>query len=134
MTINIKTLHSLIFSLLLISIVYYIFLPSNKIVQIILDEYIIIILNIIALLPLWYLKNKLKNFQIMPYIQNIDEVPLQSTMIFLVIFQVVDFYYEDGFIGMISLWFMYFVFATLIWQVTHIINYYKNYKYYAKFI
>ncbi len=134
MTTNIKTLHSLIFSLLIIAIVYYIYLPSNKIVQIILNEYIIIIINILALPALWYFKNKLQNFQIVQYIQNIDEVPLQSTLLFLVIFQVVDFYYEGGFIGMISLWFMYFVFATLIWQITHIINYYKNYKYYEQFI
>ncbi|MBL6969861.1 MAG: hypothetical protein ISR68_00515 [Campylobacterales bacterium] len=131
---NIKTLHSLIGSIIFIAIVYYIFLPVNKIVQIILDEYIIIILNIVSLPVLWYFKKKLQNFEIVAYIQNIDEVPLQSTLVFLLIFQVVDFYYEGGFIGMISLWFMYFVFATLIWQITHIINYYKNYKYYEKYI
>jgi hypothetical protein len=113
---------------------YTIFLPLNKIINLILDEYIIILLNIICIPILIYFKNKLNGFPIIQYIQNIDDVPLKSTVMFFLIFQVVDYYYEDGFIGMISLWIMYWIFGILIWQVTHIINYYKNYKFYKEII
>ena len=49
---------------------------------------------------------------------------------FFVIFQIVDFYFEDGFIGMISQWFVYWVFAIIAWLVTNNINFYKNFQFY----
>ncbi|MBT3882391.1 MAG: hypothetical protein HOF69_03920 [Campylobacteraceae bacterium] len=130
----IKTKHSLITSIFVILFTYYIFLPLPKIINIILDEYIIILINILCIPILVYFTKKIKGFPIIEYIQNIDTLPIKSTFMFFILFQCVDFYYENGFIGMISLWFMYWVFALLIWQVTHIINFYKNYKFYKEII
>jgi hypothetical protein len=47
---------------------------------------------------------------------------------FFLIFQVVDYYMEDGFIGMISQWFLYWVMGIIALLLMQIINYYKNYK------
>ena len=66
------------------------------------------------------------------FIPNTNHVPIKSTLIFFIIFQIVDYNTENGFIGMIKLWFMYWVFGLLTYYLTHIINYYKNYKAYKE--
>ena len=66
------------------------------------------------------------------FIPNTNHVPIKSTLMFFLIFQVVDFYYEDGFIGMISQWVMYWSFSILAYFLTHNINFYKNYMAYKK--
>ena len=77
-----------------------------------------------------YYKIKLKDFTLISYIPNLNYVDLKTTLIFFLIFQVVDFYYEDGFVGMISQWFIYWVFAVIAWLLTNNINFYKNYNFY----
>ncbi|MEA2017885.1 MAG: hypothetical protein U9N59_05505 [Campylobacterota bacterium] len=127
-TLNIKNL--LILTLISISIVYYIFLTPTVILEIIKDQYIFIGIILILSISLLYFKIKLKNLQLISYIPNTDNVPLKSTLIFFVIFQAIDFYYEDGFIGMISQWLIYWIFGVLAWALTNNINLYKNFKFY----
>ena len=110
--------------------IYYTFLTHEQILEIIKSEYILISINIILLIALLYFKNKLKNLILLEFIPNTSAVALKSTILFFLIFQVVDFYYENGFIGMISQWFIYWLFGTLAILLTNNINYYKNYKFY----
>lgn len=127
-TINIKIL--LILTLISIAIAYYIFLTPSTILEIIKDQYIFMGVIIVLIISFIYFRIKLKNLQLISYIPNTDVVPLKSTLIFFVIFQAVDFYYENGFIGMISQWFVYWIFGVLAWLVTNNINLYKNFKFY----
>ena len=39
-----------------------------------------------------------------------------------------DYYYEDGFRGMISQWFLYWIYGIIALLLIQAINYYKNYK------
>ena len=126
--INTKLL--LTFTLFAIGIFYYIFLPFPKIINIVLDEYITISITMVLIVIYQYFKIKLKNKLLHEFIPNTNYVPLQSTVLFFLIFEIVDFYTEDGFIGMISLWGTYWIFGVLIYFATHNINFYKNYKAY----
>ena len=111
-------------------IVYYIFLPIGKIVDIIKDEYILLGITTVMFIGYIYLKIKLKDIKLHTFIPNLNHVNIKSSIMFFLIFEAIDFYTEDGFIGMISLWFMYWVFGVLIYFFTHNINLYKNYKTY----
>ena len=127
-TINIKNL--LILTLISIAVFYYIFLTPEVILAVIKDQYIFMGVILVLTISFLYFKIKLKNLQLISYIPNTNTVPLKSTLIFFAIFQAVDFYYEDGFIGMISQWFIYWVFGVLAWLLTNNINLYKNYRFY----
>lgn len=113
----------LILSLFSISVIYYIFLPLDKIMQIVKDEYIIIGICIVLFIVLSYYRFKLKGFTLVPYLVNTEVVSLKSTILIFVVLQGVDFYYEDGFIGMIKLWFTYWKFCCISILI------YKFYKY-----
>ncbi len=120
----------LVLTLIMLSGIYSIFLTQDKILTLITDEYIIMSINLLLLFSLLYFKNQLKDLTFHEFIPNTNMVALKSTIIFFLVFQVVDFYYEDGFIGMISQWFTYWVFGLLAYLLTNNINYYKNYKFY----
>jgi len=128
----INTKFLLTISLFAIGIVYYFIFPTNKIVNIILDEYIIIGITIISIVVYQFFKRHLKGKLVYEFIPNTNYVPIKSTVLFFVIFEAIDFYTEDGLIGMISLWFMYWVFGVLIYFLTHNINFYKNYSAYKR--
>ena len=115
-----------------ISIVYYFIFPVNKIVNIIIDEYIMILLTILSVIIYFYFKRKLSGKQLYEFIPNTNYVPIKSTIIFFAIFQVIDYISEDGIIEVISLWFMYWIFGLFAYFLTHIINFYKNYQAYKK--
>lgn len=118
-----------LFSLTFVAIIatYLFVLGESKTIEIIKNEY----LFILGLIPLGftylYFKFKLKEFEIIDFNKN-SNFSLQSTIIFFLIFQVVDYYMEDGFIGMISQWFLYWVIGIIALLLMQIINYYKNYK------
>ncbi len=128
MTIGIKRLLSA--TLVGIVIMYYIFLTPEAIFKIVKEEYIFMAIALFLFFLFIYFKIKLKNFTLISYIPNINQVDIKTTLVFFLIFQVVDFYYEEGFIGMISQWFIYWVFAVIAWLVTNNINYYKNHQFY----
>ncbi len=123
----------LILTLFAIALVYYMFLPLDKIIFLLKDEYIIYIINILLLVGFIYQKIKLKGLKILEIIPNLNYINIKSSIIFFLIFQVVDYYYEDGFIGMISQWFSYWLFGVLAYFLTHNINLYKNILYYKTY-
>ena len=118
-----------LFTLTLIAIMatYLFVLGESKTIEIIKNEY----LFILGLIPLsftyLYFKFKLKEYEIIDFNKN-SNFSLQSTIMFFLIFQVVDYYMEDGFIGMISQWFLYWLMGVIALLLMQIINYYKNYK------
>jgi len=113
-----------------ILIIYYIFLTPEAILKIVKEEYIFLAITLVLVCIFTYYKIKLKDFTLISYIPNINYVDIKTTLVFFIIFQAVDFYYEEGFIGMISQWFIYWVFAVIAWLVTNNINFYKNYQFY----
>lgn len=127
-TIDVKNL--LVVSFFCVAIVYYIFLTPDEILKIVKDEYIFLGVGGFLLLSYLYLKRKLKDLTVISYIPDINKVNLKITIVFFVLFQGVDYYYEDGFKGMISQWFIYWVFGIIAWLLTNSINLYKNFQFY----
>lgn len=121
--------HSALFSLSFIVIiaVYLTILGENKTIEIIKGEY----LSILSLIPItavfFYFRFKLKNYELTDFNKN-SGFSLQTTIIFFLIFQVVDYFMEDGFIGMLSQWFLYWIMGIVALLLMQILNYYKNYK------
>jgi len=120
----------LLLTLMAISIVYYIFLTPEVVYKIVVEECLFLGIALCLYALFIYYKIKLKDLTLISYIPNINDVDLKTTLVFFAIFQVVDFYFEDGFIGMISQWFVYWVFAVIAWLVSNNINFYKNFQFY----
>jgi hypothetical protein len=118
-------------SLLAILITYSIFLGKVKTILLFLDASIYIFVAIGLLLPLWYYKRKLKTVEILDFNKN-SNLTFQSTALFFLFFQVIDYIYEDGFLGMISQWFFYWIMGFIAFIVITIMNYYKNIQYYKE--
>jgi hypothetical protein len=123
---NTKNLFMLSFIAILTT--YYFILGIDKSIQLIKDEYLSILALIIILLSLLFFKLKLKGHQTINFIRN-NQFSLKSTILFFLVFQVVDYYYENGFIGMISQWFLYWIMGLIAITLMETINCYKNYKY-----
>lgn len=100
---------------------------QTKTIELIKAEYLALLALIPIIFTLLFFKLKLKNFEIINFTQN-STPSLQSTIMFFLVFQVVDYISEDGFIGMISQWFLYWVMGLIALLLMHTINYYKNYK------
>jgi hypothetical protein len=123
---NTKNLFMLSFIAILTT--YYFILGIDKSIQLIKDEYLSILALIVILLSLLFFKLKLKGHQTINFIRN-NQFSLKSTILFFLVFQVVDYYYENGFIGMISQWFLYWIMGLIAITLMETINCYKNYKY-----
>ena len=123
--INNKILFSL--SLLVIFTTYYTVFGIYRTIHILSDEYLLILLILPILFIISYFKSKLKYFEIVDYVKN-SRPSLRSTVIFFLIFQVVDYNYEGGFEGMIKLWFVYWIYGIIALLIMRVINYYKNYR------
>ncbi|MBP7769739.1 MAG: hypothetical protein KA055_01305 [Aliarcobacter sp.] len=107
--------------------IYLYILGENKTIEIIKNEYLFILAIVPLGLVFLYFKFKLKDYEIIDYNKN-NTFSIQSTIVFFLIFQVVDYFMEDGFIGMISQWFLYWVMGIIAVLLMQNINYYKNYK------
>lgn len=123
-----NTKNLFILSFIAILTTYYFILGIDKSIQLIKDEYLSILALIVILLSLLFFKLKLKGHQTINFIRN-NQFSLKSTILFFLVFQVVDYYYEDGFIGMISQWFLYWIMGLIAITLMETINCYKNYKY-----
>ncbi|TLP37589.1 hypothetical protein [Arcobacter arenosus] len=123
-----NTKNLFILSFIAILTTYYFILGIDKSIQLIKDEYLSILALIVILLSLLFFKLKLKGHQTINFIQN-NQFSLKSTILFFLVFQVVDYYYENGFIGMISQWFLYWIMGLIAITLMETINCYKNYKY-----
>jgi len=122
---NIRNLFILSF-IALIS-VYLIVFGQNKTISMIVSEYLFILALIPITIALLFFKTKLKGYEIIDFNKK-NTFSLQSTVGFFLIFQVVDYFYEDGFIGMISQWFLYWIMGLIALLLMQTINYYKNYQ------
>jgi len=122
---NSKNLFTLSFILLIIT--YLFVFGRSKTLEIILSEYLLILSIIPIIITLFYFKKKLHNTKIIDFNKN-NQFSLKSSIGFFLIFQVADYFYEDGFIGMISQWFLYWVLGIITLLLLQTINYFKNYQ------
>jgi len=100
---------------------------QDKTLQMITSEYLFILALIPITIAYFFFKLKLKGYELINFNQK-NTFSLQSTIGFFLIFQVIDYFYEDGFIGMISQWFLYWIMGVIALLLLETINYYKNYK------
>lgn len=119
----------ILFPLALIGIITtYIFIfGQEKTLELIQKEY----LYLLAIIPLSavfiFFKIKLKNYDLVDFNKN-SNLSFKSIVMFFLIFQVVDYYSEGSFEGMISLWFLYWVMGIIAILLMENINFYRNYK------
>ena len=122
----IKQLSLFFVTFIFIICVYVFLLGENKTIEIIKDEY----LYLLSLIPLGfiflYFKFKLKDYELIDFNKN-SNLSFQTTVILFVVFQVVDYIQKDGFIGMVSEWFFYWVMGVIALFLMENINYLKNY-------
>jgi len=102
----------------------------QDILTIIKNEYISFLIILFLFTIYTYLNYKLKDVNIFLFLGNINQVPLLQSILFFLIFQIIDYIYEDGFIAMIKLWIVYWLYAIIALLLTRIINFYKNIKHY----
>jgi len=120
-----KNLFTLSF-IVIISVYYYVF-GQDKTIELIKEQYLFALALIPIILTLIYFKIKLKGKELIDFNKN-NTLSLKSTIVFFLIFQIIDYIAEDGFIGMISMWFLYWIMGLIAVLVFQLINYYKNYK------
>ncbi len=128
---NKQILQLFLTSLLMILIVYTVFLGEVKTILLLLDASLYIFISLGLIVPLLYYKRKLASVEIIDFNKN-SSLTFQSTVLFFLVFQIIDYIYEDGFIGMISQWFFYWIMGIITFIVINIINYYKNIQYYKQ--
>ncbi len=128
---NKQILQLFLTSLLMILIVYTVFLGEVKTILLLLDASLYIFISLGLIVPLLYYKRKLASVEIIDFNKN-SSLTFQSTVLFFLVFQIIDYIYEDGFIGMISQWFFYWIMGIITFIVINIINYYKNRQYYKQ--
>lgn len=125
-----KPLNLFTVTFIVIIAVYLFVFGESKTIELIKTQY----LYILGLIPLGlifiYCRFKLKDYEIIDFNKN-AKFSFSTSVIFFVIFQIVDYIQEDGFIGMISQWFFYWVMGIIALFLMKIINYYKNYKVYC---
>ena len=125
-----KPLNLFTVTFIAIIVVYLFVFGESKTIELIKTQY----LYILGLIPLGlifiYYRFKLKDYEIIDFTKN-AKFSFSTSVIFFVIFQIVDYIQEDGFIGMISQWFFYWVMGIIALFLMEIINYYKNYKVYC---
>ena len=126
---NSKFFSIILFSLTFISIIsiYLLVLGEDKTIEIIKNQYLFI-LSLVPLIGIYlYFRVKLKDYEIINFNKNTN-LSFKTTVIFFMIFQIVDYVQQDGFIGMISQWFLYWIMGLITLVLMEIINFYKNYK------
>ena len=110
-----------------IIVTYSLFFKKITTIGVIIDEIPYIgILIIITIASLLY-KRKLKGYPIIDF-QKENSMSLKNLVLFFLVFQVIDYIYEDGFRGMISMWLSYWVLGYIAFFILNIMSYYKNFK------
>ncbi|WP_156928196.1 hypothetical protein [Sulfurospirillum arcachonense] len=123
----INTRNMFVFTFVCIIATYLFMFGQEKTVQMLTKEYLLYLALIPLVSAFVFFKVKLKGFEIIDFLPN-NQFSLKSSVVFFLVFQVVDYYYEDGFIGMISQWFLYWIYGIIALLLMQVINYYKNYK------
>ena len=115
------------FTFIIIIASYLAIFGQDKTIEMIKTEYMFILALIPLILVLIFFKFKLKDYELLDFNKN-NTPTLKSTLGIFLIFQVIDYISEDGFIGMISQWFLYWVMGLIALLLLENINYYKNFK------
>ena len=121
-----KTQNLFILSFISIIATYLYVFGQDKTIEMIKEEYLFIIGLFVLTAIFVFFKFKLKDYEIREFPQN--NLSFKSTVLFFLIFQVVDYISEDGFIGMISQWFFYWIMGLIALVLMETINYLKNYQ------
>lgn len=116
-----------IFTLIIIIATYLFIFGQEKTIELIKEEYLFILALVPITIAYLYFKIKLKGKELIDFNKN-SAISLKSTIMFFLIFQVVDYIAEDGFLGMISMWFLYWLMGLIALLLMETISYYKNYK------
>ncbi len=117
-----------LFTVTLISIiaVYIFLLGESKTIEIIKNDY----LYLLSLIPMGliylYFRLKLKDYELIDFNKNAN-LSFRTSIIIFLVFEVIDYIQKDGFIGMISQWFFYWVMSIIALVLVENINYLKNY-------
>ena len=126
----IKPINLFSFTFISIISIYLFVLGEDKTIEIIKNQYLFI-LSLLPLIGIYlYFRVKLKDCEKINFNKNTN-LSFKTTVIFFMIFQVVDYVQQDGFIGMISQWFFYWIMGVIALFLMEIINYYKNNKLYC---
>ncbi|MBI3874157.1 MAG: hypothetical protein HY307_04055 [Arcobacter sp.] len=128
----VHTRSMLLISFIAIFTVYYFMFSFAQVINIVLDEYIAIGSSFILFVIYKMFKIKLKNKLLYELIPDLNYIPIKSALLFFVLFQCYDFYNENGLVGMIRLWFTYWIFGICANLIMHILNLYKNFQLYKK--
>ena len=115
-----------------ISIIYYFLFTLNEIIEIVKDEYIVILIAFFMICIYVFFQKRLQGKILYEFIPTSEYVSIKSTIVFFVIFEAIDYYYEGGFVGMVKLWVSYWFFGVIAYFLTYNINFYKNYIAYSK--
>lgn len=107
--------------------VYLAVFGKYKTVSIIVEEYIFILTVIPLFMVSFLYKRRLKGMEVIDFNAN-SNLTLKNTLLFFLVFQVMDYIYEDGFAGMVSQWFIYWIMGIITVIILDIINTYKNLK------
>lgn len=110
----------------IISVYLYVF-GETKTIEMLKEEYLFLLALVPLLLVFVFFKVKLKNYELIDFNKN-SNLSLKSTIIFFLVFQVIDYVSYDGFIGMISQWILYWIMGLIALLVIENINFYRNYK------
>ena len=123
----------ILFPLALIGIIttYFFVFGQEKTIEIIKEQYLFLSALIPLTIAFIFFKIKLKDYDLIEFNKN-SNLSFKSIVTFFLIFQVVDYYMEGGFEGMISLWFLYWIMGLIALLLMENINYYKNYKFIFK--
>lgn len=113
-------------SLIAILAVFVSILGEVKTIQLILNEYLFILLVFPLSLVLWLYKRKIRAYNIKGVLSQ--SISLKSTVLFFLLFEIIDYYYEGGFEGMISQWFLYWIMGLLGFVVVELMYTIKLYK------
>ena len=128
--IYINSLLLLVATFIIICSTYYYLFSITDILSILKEEYILSGFVMLSFIVHLLAYNKLKDLDILPFIPKLGLVPIFQSILFFTIFEIVDYFYEDGIIGAIKLWYMYWLFGILSLNIMYIFNYYKNIKFY----
>ncbi|XOB61048.1 hypothetical protein ACMC56_10575 [Campylobacterota bacterium DY0563] len=110
----------------IICIYLYLF-GEQETLNIIKEEYISLSILFILIFVFLFFKLKLKNHEVKNILPS-NDTSLKSTIVFFLIFEVMDYYEFDGFLGMASQWFFYWIMGVIFIILMPTINYYLNYK------
>ena len=128
--IYINALVLLILSFIAICFTYYYLFTINEIISILKEEYILFSFVLLSFILHLFSYLKLRKYDILAFIPKLGRVPIIQSILFFSIFEIVDYYYEDGIIGAIKLWYMYWLFGILSLNMVYIFNYFKNFRFY----